>query len=289
MFGRDGDSYPTGSLGDRWRTNGRGKHSRLEEVARQGQCLVGLPDEHGDDGADRLRETEAQPLQLSVEAMPVGPETCPTLRLSLDDFQGPQGGGGSGGGRGGGIHEGSGRVHQKLDQGVRSDDIGSACPKGFAQGAHVKGEPTFDLKKFQRSPAVSAHDAGPVGVIDEHLGLVAFRHVKEIGKGCDVSVHAEDPLGHDQRGAARPPACQEAAKVVEVVVPKDAQICAAQSAAVDQAGMAKPVRHDQASRLGEGWDQAQIRQIARAEQERRFGSLELRQALLKGTVRSQIP
>src|SRR5512135_3711112 len=87
----------------------------------------------------------------------------------------------------------------------RAGDIGSTASQGLSQCSHLEREHFFEAKMLDRSATMSAHHARTVGVVHIEVCPVRSGQVRELEEGSKIAVHAEDPVGHDERASAFPP------------------------------------------------------------------------------------
>ena len=133
----------------------------------------------------------------------VVPQPSPSLRLRLKHLERRHGGGRGPGGRGGGVDERSGRVHEITDQTVRPRHVRSAGAQGFAERPHMEGDAGLHPEVFQRAASMKTHHAGAVRVVHHQPRAVPLRERDQFRKGRQIAIHAEYPVGHDQRLAVR--------------------------------------------------------------------------------------
>jgi hypothetical protein len=120
-------------------------------------------------------------------------------------------------------------------------------------------------------------------VDDDAHAAVAARQLGDLLQRRDVAVHREDRLGDDER-RARARLLQAPREVLDVVVRVDERLRARQPAAVDDRGVVELVGEDHLARARQRADDAEVRQVARAEQQRGLGALEGGEALLEAAV-----
>jgi hypothetical protein len=122
-----------------------------------------------------------------------------------------------------------------------------------------------------------------VGLVDRYAHAMAARELDDLGQRRDVAVHREDGVGDDQRAA--PLGLAHAPRqVLDVRVAVDEGLRACQSAAVDDRRVVELVGEDDLTAARQRRDHADVRQVARTEEQRRLRALEVGQALLQAPV-----
>lgn len=118
-----------------------------------------------------------------------------------------------------------------------------------------------------------------MGVVHQRPGIVAFAQGEDVRQRGEIAIHRKHAIGEDH-GAARsgPMGGQQAAQMVDVVMPEGFDPRPRQARAGMQAGMGQAVDQDQVVRAGERRGDGEIGQIARAEHDAVLGALELGQA-----------
>ena len=95
----------------------------------------------------------------------------------------------------------------------------------------------------------------------------SFRQQGHISQGCDVSVHTEDTVGHDESGVAGSPTGEQLFQMIHVPMVVDAKCGPAQAAAIDQACMAEAIGQDESVFSDQCRNGADIDQISGCEGE----------------------
>src|SRR4029077_18189847 len=112
---------------------------------------------------------------------------------------------------------------------------------------HLKRDLCLETEVFSRSTSMWSHHARAVGVIDIEVGLIVLGQPTEFWQRCDVSVHTEQTVSHNQGASCPASLGQEGLEVAGIVVAINTKVGCAQTAAVDQAGMAQAIGQDQST------------------------------------------
>jgi hypothetical protein len=126
-----------------------------------------------------------------------------------------------------------------------------------------------------------------MGIVHVEVGLICLGKSGQVTEGSKIAVHAEDPVGHDQRSAAETSFREQPGQVLHVVVPVNSHVGAAQTTAIDQAGMTEAVCKDQPAGADESGDGADVRKIARPQRECGFCALEPGKGFFEMLMRGQ--
>src|SRR5262245_18360896 len=139
------------------------------------------------------------------------------------------------------------------------------------------------------SSSMRSHDARAVSVIDIEVGFIVPGQPTEFWQWREVSVHTEQTVGHNK--GAPPPAFfgKKGLEVVDIVVAINTKVGCAETAAVDQAGMAQTIGQDQSALFAQCWDGSNVGKVARAKGQGGFGSFEVRQGSFQLLMRRQRP
>ena len=123
--------------------------------------------------------------------------------------------------------------------------------------------------------AVAAEDAGGVGVVDHHDGVVLLGECGELVDGTDVAVHREDAVGDDELAAGLVlDLFEELFGVGDVLVAEDLDLGAGEAGAVDDGGVVELVRQDEVAFAEDGGDGAGVGGEAGLEDDAGFDVLE---------------
>ena len=125
--------------------------------------------------------------------------------------------------------------------------------------------------------------ADGVGVVDHQHRAVAARELAQPAELRDVAVHREEAVGDDQAAVAGQPA-EAPGEVLEVAVAVDERLGPGEAAAVDDARVIELVGEDDVAAAGEGGDDAGVGEVARSEQQRRLGPVEVGEVPLELVV-----
>src|SRR5262249_44781019 len=143
--------------------------------------------------------------------------------------------------------EGPARVHGITDQGRKSSKVGPTATEGLAQCPHLIRDLCFKTKVFYGSSSMRSHHTRAVGVIDIEVGLIVLGQPAEFRQWREVSVHTEQTVGHN-KGAPRTASLgKKRLEVGGIVVAINTKVGCAETAAVDQAGMAQAIGQDQSA------------------------------------------
>ena len=131
----------------------------------------------------------------------------------------------------------------------------------------------------ERSAPAFAEHAEAVRVVDHQPGVVPLAQREQLRQRRDVAVHAEHRVGCHQLAAARRSsrACERARRGRGVDNP---HLGARQARAVDEAGVVELVGEHRVAAARQRGDEAEVREVARAEVQR------ARQAHERGEARS---
>ncbi len=131
-----------------------------------------------------------------------------------------------------------------------------------------------------------------VGVVEHQHRAELFTNLEQPRRIGDIALHAEHTVHHDHasdivqpRGALR---LQLASQTFQITVFEPRHLAVRQPAAVDDAGVVQLVQVDLVVPTHQRPDDAQVRLVARAEHQRRFGADELRQPHLQPLVQVRI-
>ena len=147
---------------------------------------------------------------------------------------------------------------------------------------------TTSISPSRPASATAPRPPGPtaargVRLVDGDANVVVVGELGDLLERRDVAVHREDRLGDDER-RSRPGLLQAPLEVVHVVVAVDEDLSARQPAAVDDRGVVELVREDDLARARKRADDAQVREVPGAEQERGLSALERGELLLEPAV-----
>ena len=99
-----------------------------------------------------------------------------------------------------------------------SSKVGATAAEGFAQGPHLKLNLCLETEMLDGSSSMRSHDARAVGVIDIEIGLIVLGQPTELRQWCEVSVHAEQTVGHNQGVSSSASFGQKGLEMAGVVV-----------------------------------------------------------------------
>ena len=129
--------------------------------------------------------------------------------------------------------------------------------------------------------------AGAVRVVDHHAHVVAPRELDDLLERRDVAVHREHAVGHDQRPAVVRVA-QAPGQVVDVAVAVDERLGAREPAAVDDRRVVELVGEDDLAAARQRGHDAEVGEVAGAEQQRALRALERGEPLLEPPVQRHV-
>ena len=141
-----------------------------------------------------------------------------------------------------------------------------------------------------RAAAAGPDAAGAVGLVDDDARVVARGRARRCSASGATSPSIEKTESVTISAAAAVGARRPQREVLEVAVVVDERLGPRQPAAVDDRGVVELVGEDDRARAGQRADDADVGQVARAEEQRRLGALEGGQRLLEPAVdRSSCP
>ena len=124
--------------------------------------------------------------------------------------------------------------------------------------------------------------AHTMGVIAEQPSVMGLAKNRQLIQRRDVPIHREHAVGGDQRAASPRPLGPEAAlQVRHIVVRERDDPCAGELGARPDAGVGQRVDQNHVARTDQGWNDAEIGQVARAEHASRLGPLQTGQSLFE--------
>lgn len=207
--------------------------------------------------------------------------------VSSNDLQGGEGGGGNWGGWSGAEYEGPAAVDEVLAESRTTGGKTAGGAEGLTQGADE--DVWRDAGLMTEAAPARAERADGVGLVD-NKGCPVFRgEGGEIRQGGDVTVHAEERLGHDELPASgRRQSEQALFGRSEVEVPIEAQPGPREPAGIDNAGMVGVVAEHKVAGSCQGRKDAQVGLVARREKKHGLHIKEAGEAALKFTVFGQI-
>src|SRR5207302_6575124 len=104
----------------------------------------------------------------------------------------------------------------------------------LGEGADAQVHALADSEQFGSSRPAGAEHTGAVGLVDHQASAVALAALADLAQWCDVSLHREHPVDHDQHPAAVVGgALEHLLELLEAAVAKNAQLCARERAAVE--------------------------------------------------------
>jgi len=207
--------------------------------------------------------------------------------FSPNDLQGGEGGGGNWRGWSGAENEGPTAVDEVLAESATAGGKTAGCAEGLAQGADE--DVGRDAGLMTEAAPARPERADGVGLVD-NKGCSVFRgEGREVGQGGDVTIHAEERLGHDQRPASGRRQCEQTLfGRGEVEMAIEAQPGTREPAGIDNAGMVGVVAEHKVAGSSEGRKNAQVGLVSRGEEKHCLHIEEGRKFGLKFTVLGQI-
>jgi hypothetical protein len=207
--------------------------------------------------------------------------------FSSNDLQGGKGCRGNGRGWSSAENEGSAAVDEVLAESATAGGKAAGGAEGLAQSADE--DVWRDAGLTAEAPAARPQRADGVGLVD-NKGCPVFRgEGREVGQGGDVTVHAEERLGHDELPASGRRQCDQTLfGSREVEVPIEAQPGAREPAGIDDAGMNGMVAEHKVAGSCQGRKNAQVGLVSRGEKKHGFHIEEAGKASLKFTVFGQV-
>jgi hypothetical protein len=207
--------------------------------------------------------------------------------VSSNDLQGGEGGGGNWRGWSGAEYEGPAAVDEVLAESPTAGGKTAGGAKGFAHGADE--DVWRDAGLMTEAAPARAEGADGVGLVDNKGGPVFRGEGGEIRQGGDVTVHAEERLGHDELPASGRRQCEQTLfGRSEVEVPIEAQPSTREPAGIDNAGMVGVVAEHKVAGSCQGRKNAQVGLVSGREKKHGLHIEEGRKLGLKFTVFGQI-
>ena len=252
------------------------KNSPLEEPVRQLHRDRGLAAHHRCDRRFALADIEAELAESALEVTRVAPELFDELRLLLEHVDGGDACGNHRRRMRGREQERPRLVDQVIADNLRRRDVATHHADRLAQGADVEGDPAVEAEVVGGAPPVGTEHAGGMRVVDHHRSAVLLRSFHQIGKRCDVAVHAEDTVRHQQDAAISltPSLTERALGILRIGVLVEDSFGFGQPDPVDDARVVELVADDTVPRIEHGPDDADVHRIPALEGERRIGALE---------------
>ena len=195
------EAQPGRAFFDRREGDGHDVDAPLEELLGQEAGNHGVPDNDGHDGI-ALGRAGVQALALGVfEKIPADVlELMHPLGLTQHDFQRLAAGRGNDRGHAHAEYETRRTVFEKFYQVAAARDETAAPAHGLGQGAHphvhVRG--VYAVIFARAAPGLAQH-AQRVGFVHQEHAVVFLFELNDPGQVRDVAVHAEQPLGNDDR------------------------------------------------------------------------------------------
>ena len=156
----------------------------------------------------------------------------------------------------------------------------------------------FDLagnaKLFSQAAAFFAVKSRRVGLVNHQPGAVFFFEFDQIAQQREVAIHRENRFRHDERartafaaqsGVAPVGPAKNLRQMIEIVVCKDAQFCAAKAGAINDAGVHPLVDDNHVMGVQQGANGPYRRSITAGKCERRLRAFESSDGLLQLVVR----
>src|SRR4051812_28595980 len=137
---------------------------------------------------------------------------------------------------------------------------------------------------FGRARACRPEHAERVRFIDENLGVVLARNLREAGKVGDRSFHGENAVGHDELGRMLGCGGELSIERGEVTVRIAMHFSEAEAGRVDERGVVEAIKKEMVAATGESGDGSEARLISRRENERCFFLEQLREPVLQLVV-----
>ncbi len=140
---------------------------------------------------------------------------------------------------------GAGALPQELDDflATRGEAAGCAAQR-LAERRRDDVDPAHDVAVFVRATSILAEEAGAMGVVDHHQGVVAFRQIADLVEFGDIAVHAECAVGRDHPVAGALCVLELRFQISHVVVLVDEAIRPAKPHTVDDRGVVQGVGDD---------------------------------------------
>ena len=166
----------------------------------------------------------------------------------------------------GGVDVGPGALRQPLDDGAMRRDEGPGDPRRLAQRAHADQPLAAQADVRQHAAPLRAEHAEAVRIVHDEVRVMPLGQRQQLGQVCQIAVHAEHPVGHDQlawRAAGRDAALQARQIVVRVGV--DSRL--GQPRTIDQRGVVQQVGVDRGLCIAQRGQQRQVGHVAGAERQ----------------------
>ena len=177
--------------------------------------------------------------------------------------------------------EGAPALAQPVDDRFLAGDKPADDAKGFAQRTHLDVDAAVQTEVVDDAAPTAPEHALAMRVVHHEHGAVRLGDLAQLVQRGDVTIHAEDPVAHDEPAAKLAVRGQLAAQVVHVVVRVADGARLAQPARVDDAGVVEFVGEDEVAVAHECGDRCQVGREAALEGDARLGMLELGQFLFQ--------
>jgi len=228
----------------------------------------------------------ADRFEAGGEATDVAPQARATLvsfGAGEDSQRGLRGAGERGRERGG-EDQRSRAIQEKVTDGAACGNERAGDTEGLRQGghAHVCG----DAQLGGEAGPSRTDDAGRVGFVDDQEGTGGCAERCQLAQGRAVAVHREHRVGDDDLASRR--GAERMRDGPQVCVRKDFDASAGEPAAVDDRGVVQRVGENQVFGSGDGRQQAAVRGIAAAEEQRCVAVREARQLRFQLLRRKEI-
>ena len=158
-----------------------------------------LPDDDRGDGALAGAGIEAERLQAGLEEPGVLPEPLHPLRLGLEHVERCQAGRRDRRRMRGRKQERPGSSIEELDERPRAGDVPPECAERFRERPDLHVDASVKTEVIDRAASLRTEHAARMRIVDHHDAAELVGDVAETRKCAEVSVHAEDAIGDEQR------------------------------------------------------------------------------------------
>ena len=160
------------------------------------------PDDDRGDRALARAGIEAERLEAGLEEPRVLPEPFHPLRLGFEHVERRQAGRGDRRRMRCRKQERTGSSIEELDERPRAGDIAPECAEGFRQRPDLDVNAAVKTEVIDRAAPLCSEHAARMRVVDHHDAAELVGDVAESRERAEVSVHAEDAVGDEQRALA---------------------------------------------------------------------------------------
>ena len=237
-----------------------------------------VPHDDRGDGALARAGVETERLQPRLEEPGVLPQPLHPLRLGLEHVERSQAGRRDRWRMRRREQEGPGSSIQELDERPRAGDIAPERAECFRERPDLDVDPAVKTEMIDRAAPLRTEHAARMRVVDHHDAAELVGEIAEPRKRAEVSVHAENAIGDQQRPLPARKIREDGARSRDVAMRKHLDGGATETSAVDDARVIQFVGHDDVIAPEQSRDSARVRRETTLKDHARLGPLERGQA-----------